>query len=506
MMNSSSLSQADWTVRGAAVGAFGLAAVDWASASFGSAGAAATVASLLALASFRLGRSKKTLRAMGDSLERAAKGDLEARVVLVNDGGEMRTVADNLNRTLDLTDAFTREASATLASVRDGFRHRRIVERGFSGVYALAARTMNEAVATIREREEADRQAGKRHEAEKLAQEEAQRLAEERAIQNEREAVVSSIGAGLSRLAARDMTFRLTGRLPDAYNQLQADFNAAASELEQAMAEVVRGSHSISTMSGEIADGAENLAQRTEQQAATLEQTAAAMEELTATVRNSAEGANRAAEIVHRTMGDAVQSGVVVEEAVTAMGSIEKSSREIEGVVELIEEIAFQTNLLALNASVEAARAGKSGRGFAVVASEVRALSQRSAEAAKDINVLISSSSAQVLQGVELVGRTGAALGRIVGQVTEINKLVAEMATASREQATTLSEVGKAVSTLDETTQKNAAMVEETSAATHALSTKASELLALVGAFTIAGHGTDLRHSRRSGLPRHHMA
>ena len=298
-----------------------------------------------------------------------------------------------------------------------------------------------------REREASDRAAAETHEAETLAQAEARRMAEQRAIENERDIVMSSIGAGLARLAAHDLTFRLTARLPEAYAKLQADFNLAASELEQAMARVVEGAHAIGAMSGEIAGGADDLAQRTEHQAATIEETAAAMEELTATVRNSAEGASRAAEIVRRTMGDAEQSGVVMGEAVAAMGGIARSSHDIGKVVDLIEEIAFQTNLLALNASVEAARAGEAGRGFAVVAAEVRALSGRSAEAAKEINGLISSSSAQVEQGVELVGRTGGALERMIGQVQEINTLIADIATASREQAITLTEVGKAVAT-----------------------------------------------------------
>ncbi len=305
------------------------------------------------------------------------------------------------------------------------------------------------------------------------------------AVARERDLVGRSIGAGLARLAARDLTFRLTEQLPDAYALLQDNFNAAAHELEQAMIEVVEGSHVIGGMSGEIADDANELAKRTEQQAATLEETAAAMEELTATVRHSAEGANRVAEIVGHTLGDAEQSGVVVGEAVSAMGSIEKSSRDIGGVVDLIEEIAFQTNLLSLNASIEAARAGDHGRGFAVVAAEVRALSLRSAEAAKEINVLVSSSSTHVAQGVELVGRAGDSLQRIVAQVQQVNKLVGDMASASREQATTLAEVGKAVASLDQTTQKNMAMVENTSVATQALSEKGGELLALVGAFAI---------------------
>jgi methyl-accepting chemotaxis protein len=345
-------------------------------------------------------------------------------------------------------------------------------------------------------RERTDRQAAGTRAAEDVAREEARRVAEQKAVEGEREMVVASIGAGLASLAARDLTYRVLDNLPEAYAKLQADFNDAAEALEQAMRDVVEDSRAIGSMSGEIAEAADDIARRTEQQAATLEETAAAMEELTVTVRNGADGANSAADIVRRTRTEAEQSRSVVEEAVAAMDSIEKSSREIGKVLDMIDEIAFQTNLLALNASVEAARAGEAGRGFAVVASEVRALSQRSAEAAKEINALISSSSAQVAQGVNLVGRAGAALGRIAGQVGQIDGLMSEIATAAREQAGTLTEVSKAVASMDQTTQRNAEMVEKTSLGTRALDSKGEDLLDLVGRFVISEAGQ--RTSRES--------
>ena len=162
------------------------------------------------------------------------------------------------------------------------------------------------------------------------------------------------------------------------------------------------------------------MSRRTEQQAASLEETAAALDEITATVRKTAEGAQSADRIVTATRLEAEQSGRVVEQAVTAMRAIETSAQKIAQIIGVIDEIAFQTNLLALNAGVEAARAGEAGRGFAVVASEVRALAQRSAQAAKDIKVLIATSSTQVEAGVARVGDTGRALGRISAQVSEI--------------------------------------------------------------------------------------
>ena len=183
---------------------------------------------------------------------------------------------------------------------------------------------------------------------------------------------------------------------------------------------------------------------------------------------------------------DAERSGEVVRRAVSAMGEIEKSSAQISQIIGVIDEIAFQTNLLALNAGVEAARAGDAGRGFAVVASEVRALAQRSAEAAKEIKSLISASTEQVAQGVGLVGETGKALERIVTQVTEINGLVSEIAASAKEEALGLAQVNTAVNEMDHVTQQNAAMVEESTAASRVLADEARELSRLVARFKLS--------------------
>ena len=174
-----------------------------------------------------------------------------------------------------------------------------------------------------------------------------------------------------------------------------------------------------------------------------------------------------------------------MRQAVSAMGEIERSAGEIGLIIGVIDEIAFQTNLLALNAGVEAARAGDSGRGFAVVAQEVRALAQRSADAAKEIKTLISNSNRQVGQGVDLVEKTGKALDAIVVQVAEVTKLVGDIAASATEQATALDEVNRAVTQMDQVTQQNAAMVEESAAASHSLATDADELQQLVARFSV---------------------
>jgi methyl-accepting chemotaxis protein len=321
---------------------------------------------------------------------------------------------------------------------------------------------------------------------ERRKNQEAQRRAEEEAIRRERELVCQSIGAGLTKLSAKDLTYRMTDEVPEAYRRLQQDFNSATAQLEAAMGAVVEGADAIGSGANQIAVAADDLSRRTEQQAASLEETAAALEEITVTVKKAAEGAGHAATIVGTTKLEAGKSGQIVRQAVDAMGRIEKSSQEISQIIGVIDEIAFQTNLLALNAGVEAARAGDAGKGFAVVASEVRALAQRSAEAAKEIKDLISTSSSQVGQGVDLVDRTGKALEKILVQVTEIDRVVAEIASGAREQATSLTEVNVAVSHMDQTTQQNAAMVEETTAATHSLRRESDELMNEVRSFCIS--------------------
>jgi methyl-accepting chemotaxis protein len=304
------------------------------------------------------------------------------------------------------------------------------------------------------------------------------------AASKEQTFVVEAIGTGLERLAEGDLTHRVAG-FPGEYEKLEADFNDAMAKLQETMRTIARNTDGIHSGTGEISQAADDLSRRTEQQAASLEETAAALDEITATVRKTAEGATHARSVVSTAKSDAERSGEIVNDAVAAMGEIEKSAGQISQIIGVIDEIAFQTNLLALNAGVEAARAGEAGRGLAVVAQEVRALAQRSAEAAKEIKALISASSAQVSSGVTLVGDTGKALSKIAAQVAEINGIVAEIAASAQEQSTGLAEVNTAVNQMDQVTQQNAAMVEQTTAASHSLANEAEQLSALVGRFKV---------------------
>ena len=298
---------------------------------------------------------------------------------------------------------------------------------------------------------------------------------------------VDALGRALARLAAGDLATPFSEAVSPEFQKLKDDFNAAVNSLADTLKAVSRSSDGIRSGSDEISFASDDLSRRTEQQAASLEQTAAALDELTAAVRKAAEGASQAAGLVGTAREEAEHSGQIMADAVTAMGQIESSSGQIAQIIGVIDEIAFQTNLLALNAGVEAARAGDAGRGFAVVASEVRALAQRSAEAAKEIKTLISASTQHVGQGAKLVGETGSALKRIVERVAEINGLVGEIAASSAEQANGLHEVNNAVNHMDQVTQQNAAMVEQSTAATHSLKAETAELGRLVGRFRLAG-------------------
>jgi methyl-accepting chemotaxis protein len=313
--------------------------------------------------------------------------------------------------------------------------------------------------------------------------------AAEKAKQDQMQLIVGSIGTGLDALAAGDLTARIDADLTGPFVKLKDDFNRAIVRLEETLQKVLRNTREISTGAGEISTAADDLSRRTEQQAASLEETAAALEEITSTVKKTAANARDAQARATAAKAAAEDGGKVVDTAVNAMAAIAGSSKKITDIIGVIDEIAFQTNLLALNAGVEAARAGEAGKGFAVVASEVRALAQRSSDAAKQIKTLINASGEQVTNGVRYVGETGAALQRIVDEIMAINAFVSEMAKAAGQQSTGIQEVNAAVNQMDQVTQQNAAMVEQSTAASRNLATETQELSDLIGFFRVGTAG-----------------
>ncbi|MGZ2485599.1 methyl-accepting chemotaxis protein [Rhizobium pisi] len=320
----------------------------------------------------------------------------------------------------------------------------------------------------------------------------------------ERMSAISLLGTSLRLLSEGDLTRTVDTPFVPSMEQLRHDFNTTIKGLAETMKTIGENAGAIATGSSEIGASADSFSKRTEQQAASIEETAAALEQITTTVNDSSRRAGEAGRLVAKTKQGAEHSGTVVRNAVTAMDQIEQSSREINNIIGVIDDIAFQTNLLALNAGVEAARAGEAGKGFAVVAQEVRELAQRSAKAAKEIKALITTSSQLVKNGVGLVGETGKALEEIVAQVGDINVNVEAIVEASREQATGLKEINQAVNTLDQATQQNAAMVEESTAASHSLAREAETLRVLLARFRVPG-ATTAAVRQQTGSPALHL-
>ncbi len=299
--------------------------------------------------------------------------------------------------------------------------------------------------------------------------------------------VVGALGQGLSALASGDLTHRIDTRFAPAYENLRATFNHSIEQLANLLDRVSETARLVSTGAAEIRAASDDLAQRNQQQAAGVEETSAALNQVSSIVQQTAAHAVSVQQAITSAHREANEGGVVVQRATEAMAAIESSAHEISSIIGVIDGIAFQTNLLALNAGVEAARAGDAGKGFAVVANEVRALAQRSAEAAKNIKSLITASTDQVGSGVQLVDETGKLLRHIVDQVGEISTRVSDIAASAEKQATTLSQVSSAMGEMDRVTQQNAAMVEQSTAASRSLADESRTLTEMVGSFHTGG-------------------
>jgi methyl-accepting chemotaxis protein len=388
-----------------------------------------------------LGRITAALEGLRESAGAAQRLEAEERERIE---AQKRSQDEEMAR----NDAISREIADFCAAISAGRIDSRIDERGKSGVFLGLSQQMNGLAATL------DR-------------------------------VVGEFASVMGSMAEGDVGRQVSGDYEGAFGRLKDSANGMAQRLREIATQLGDSTNAVHSASAELMAGNQDLASRTESQAASIEETAASMHEITATVKQNADNAQAANQLAVVARDNAEKGRKVVDDAVTAVTQIEDSARKIADIVGLIDEIAFQTNLLALNASVEAARAGEAGKGFAVVAQEVRALAQRSANASKDIKALITESNTQVKTGAALVNQTGGSLADIVNAVKKVSDIVAEIAAASREQATGLDQINTAVGSMDETTQRNAALVEENTAVTQSMADQASRLAELVRFFRL---------------------
>ena len=298
---------------------------------------------------------------------------------------------------------------------------------------------------------------------------------------------LASLQKAVGAIADGDLSQSVSSTRNDEIGSLIQDTESMRQRLATTIGTVRNSVDSIGTASSEIATGNLDLSQRTEQTASNLQNAASSMSELTGTVRQTADSARTANQLVQSAVSAATRGGEVVGQVVTTMDEINVASKKIADIIGTIDGIAFQTNILALNAAVEAARAGEQGRGFAVVAGEVRSLAGRSADAAKEIKALIGNSVARVENGARLVQTAGTTMGEIVSSVQRVQDIIGEIASAATEQSEGIASVNTSVVQLDQMTQQNAALVEESAAAAESLKEQAQRLVEAVAVFRVAG-------------------
>ncbi|MEL7164160.1 MAG: methyl-accepting chemotaxis protein [Pseudomonadota bacterium] len=429
---------------------------------------------------------------IGRNMSRRMKG-LQTRMSQIAEGDMGGPIADT-----DARDELGKMAAA-LQIFRDGLIEKAELlkqnakrQKAEEAAAEDARRAAHDAEEQERQRIDAEARAKAERDARAAQEKEALRAEAERerqAIHDELAGVMSGLGDGLKKLASGQLDAEIFADFPDNYKAVRSDFNTAVQNLKEIVSLISASGLEISDVSDEVSEATAALAKRTESNAASLEEAAAGLNQLTKAVAMANEETQAASQLAETTEQQAEKGAQVVTDTVTAMEKIQSSSVKISSIVEVIEGISFQTNLLALNAGVEAARAGEAGRGFAVVATEVRALAQRSSEAAKEISALIEEEAANVEQGVGLAKMAGTSLQEITKAVSAMNARITTITDAANSQSAGITEINGTVIQIDQSTQQYAAMFEETNAATQVLKQHSNDLRGAISRFSM-GHDT----------------
>lgn len=421
-----------------------------------------------------IGQDKATVLSAADDLAKWAT--LATVAVLIIMGGVGLAVSSSLARPLG-------ELAGLMTRLNDGDKAIEVTSVSRRDEIGRMARALESFRLSALEKDRIEAESVQR--ADQVQTERRQRDAEKARSAQELEDAVSALAKGLQALSTGKLDLRIEQAFVPSLDHLRIDFNASVAALEETIRSIIASADTIRGGSADLRSASQDLSVRTERQAASLEEAAAALAEMTGSINDALKRCETAVSTAAGALSDAKQSSDVVNEAIVAMRRIEGSSAKIRQIIDVIDQISFQTNLLALNAGVEAARAGEAGKGFAVVAQEVRELAQRSSAAARDINQLINTSTADVEDGVALVLRTGESLHQIEANIAAVNTHIAAIAAASREQSVRIGEISGSVTDLDQMTQQNAAMVEETTASAFSLAKEAEAMTAEVERFTV---------------------
>lgn len=449
-----------------------------------------------------LAQTQSAINATNDVVDALAKGRFDSRIELALNG-DLNKLKQGVNQSADSIALTMGELAKAMQALSDGVFSIKL-EAQVEGAYRAmvqdanqAMHSLNLAVGDIVTVMDFMNQGKYQHRVEAPAKGDLNTL--KQGINHSMDSLENAIRDIVSVVEAQsngDLTRKITQDYHGELRILKDAVNCTADKLVEVVSHAVSSAEIVNQGAREVSQGAMDLSDSVQRQAAAIEQTSATMDEMTSAVQNTTENAQQTANITRGVQRTANNGAQVMRQTIEAMNAIQASSHQIADIVNLIDSIAFQTNLLALNAAVEAARAGEHGRGFAVVASEVRALAQKSADAAKDIKHLIDESVKRIDEGTRLASESGAVLEGINGSIDQVAEMMGAMARASVEQAQGIEQVHQAITQIDQVTQQNAALVEQTSAASVTMREQADALANNMAFFKTQTTGYTLGHKR----------